>query len=268
MRILSFNQGHDVGSTFLDNCKLVFAHEAEKDSEPRHFTSISISLLIHSLQMENPPDVLAYSGWFKRSESYHASTDVGYFGIGPDAKLSFTRKILGQNIRVFSTSHERSHVMCSYGLSGFPQGQPCYALVWEGSLGSFYYIDSHVNMEKIGDVLSEPGNRYAFAYALADPTMPVWSTYIRLSDPGKLMALAAYGNDSKSSKDEIKTIKAIMEMSKISNFPQKSTMQNNKYFNIGLESQEFKNLARRFSDALFDRFYVFAKKTSRKNYLC
>lgn len=260
MRILAFNQGHDISSVCLDGGKLIFSHEAEKDNGERHTSSFNPLLLINSFKISGLPDVIAHAGWHKQSDHYHASTDAGYFGIGNDSRVAYIDSNFERELHVFSCSHERSHIMCSYGMSDFPQGQPCYALVWEGSIGAFYYVDKDVTIHKIGNVLPEVGNKYAFLYALADPTMPEWSTYVRISDAGKLMALAAYGNDSKATKDELDTIKAIMDLPTIYGYPHKASMKNSKYFNIGLENEAFKNLAKKFSNAIFNKFYEYARQ--------
>ena len=55
-------------------------------------------------------------------------------------------------------------------MSNLPKGTPCYALLWEGVIGSFYKIDSELNITKLADVLNQDGNRYALLYGLADPT--------------------------------------------------------------------------------------------------
>lgn len=260
MRILAFNQGHDLGTVCVDDGKLVFAREAEKDGGKRHSMEFSPSLILDSFKIDGPPDAIAHAGWHKRSDKYHASTDAGYFGVGPGSRVSYQDTVLGRPTYIFSTSHERSHIMCSYGMSPFPQGRPCYALVWEGSIGAFYYIDSNVDIHKIGDVLGEPGNKYAFLYSLADPAMPTLSTYVRISDAGKLMALAAYGDDAGTTEEEARAIKEIMGLPDIFGTANKARMKNSGYFNIGLESQPFKTLAKRFSEAMFDTFYGYAKK--------
>ncbi len=260
MKILAFNQGHDLGTVYVDNGKLVFAHEAEKDGGKRHSMEFSSSLILGSFKIDGPPDVIAHAGWHKISDKYHAATDAGYFGIGPGSRVSYRDTVLGRSTNIFSVSHERSHVMCSYGMSPFPQGRPCYALVWEGSIGAFYYIDGNVDIHKIGDVLREPGNKYAFLYSLADPAMPTLSTYVRISDAGKLMALAAYGDDIGTTEEEERTIKKIMGFPDIFGTTNKASMKESKYFNIGLESQPFKNLAKKFSETMFNIFYGYAKK--------
>ena len=52
------------------------------------------------------------------------------------------RRLLGRPVHYFSSSHERSHLLCAFGMSSLPKGTPCYALVWEGAIGAFYEIDS------------------------------------------------------------------------------------------------------------------------------
>src|SRR5207302_4888372 len=79
-------------------------------------------------------------------------------------------RLLGRPVRYFSSSHERSHLLCAFGMSSLPKGTPCYALVWEGAIGAFYEIDSELNITLLADVLNQPGNRYALLYGLADPT--------------------------------------------------------------------------------------------------
>jgi hypothetical protein len=63
-------------------------------------------------------------------------------------------------------------------------------LVWEGSIGAFYEIDSELDIRLVADVLNMVGNRYGLLYGLADPTFPKNGPYPRTSDAGKLMALA------------------------------------------------------------------------------
>nr|WP_051410206.1 hypothetical protein [Mesorhizobium sp. LNHC220B00] len=87
-------------------------------------------------------------------------------------------------MRFYSSTHERSHLWASYGMSPFPAGMPCYALIWEGALGDFYEIDERLQVVHLGKVIANPGHKYAFLYALADPkfTLPKGST--RFADAG------------------------------------------------------------------------------------
>lgn len=77
------------------------------------------------------------------------------------------RSLIGKLVSFFSSSHERSHLLCGFGMSSFPKGSSCCALVWEGASGAFYEIDPDMNITWIADVMNEPGNRYASIYGLA-----------------------------------------------------------------------------------------------------
>src|SRR5256712_2433554 len=112
--------------------------------------------------------------------------------------------MIGRLIRLFSSSHERSHLLCAFGMSDLPKGTPCSALVWEGAIGAFYEIDAELNITLISDVMNEPGNRYASIYGLADPTFPKDAAFSRFSDAGKLMALASFSTRSTASAEEEK----------------------------------------------------------------
>ena len=61
--------------------------------------------------------------------------------------------LIGKPVSFFSSSHERSHLLCGFGMSPFPQGSSCYALVWEGAIGAFYEIDPDMNITWIADVM-------------------------------------------------------------------------------------------------------------------
>jgi predicted NodU family carbamoyl transferase len=87
-------------------------------------------------------------------------------------------------------------------MSPFPQGSPCYALVWEGAIGAFYEIDPDLNVTLVADVMNEPGNRYMSIYGLADPSFPRSLPFSRWSDAGKLMALASFSRRSTPTTEE------------------------------------------------------------------
>src|SRR5438445_3993638 len=104
---------------------------------------------------------------------------AGYLGLSEGAIITGERLFHGKKVRYFSSSHERSHLMCAYGMSELPKGTPSYALVWEGVIGSFYEIDSALNITLLADVMSEPGHRYALLYGFADPTFAKTSEFSR-----------------------------------------------------------------------------------------
>ena len=170
------------------------------------------------------------------------------------------RRILGKTVQYFSSSHERSHLLCAFGMSNLPRGTPCYALLWEGVIGSFYKIDSEFNLTKLADVMHEPGHRYALLYGLADPTFDKSvAEFSRFSDAGKLMALASFSKRSKPSDEEEKIIAFLMQDCLHLKPKECEVLKHYRHYNVGLDDPEFRNFAGIFSNRIFDRFYQFAE---------
>lgn len=271
MRILSYNSGHDGAAVLIQDGRLVHSLENEKDDGVRN-TWLFPSLFVRSLQMEETPDVVAITGIMKRVVKPRdddvpslISIESGYFDESCTGKAYSETLFAGRTIRRFSSSHVRSHIMCAYGLSPFSQGQPCYVLVWEGVIGAMYRLDENVNIQKIGDVISWPGTKYSLLYALADSSAPPsleWG--FRFGDAGKLMALAAYGRNGRPTPPEQDAVETIMSLDLFNDLEPKKTLSGSRFFNVGVESQELKDLAWQFSSALFDRFYLFAKQHMRE----
>jgi predicted NodU family carbamoyl transferase len=150
-------------------------------------------------------------------------------------------------------------------MSNLPKGTPCYALLWEGVIGSFYEIDSELNITKLADVMPEPGHRYALLYGLADPTFDMSSAeYSRFSDAGKLMALASFSKRSNPSDEEEKIIAFLMQDCQHLKARECEKLRDCRYYNVGLDDPEFRNFAGIFSNRIFDRFYQFAKSEMKK----
>jgi predicted NodU family carbamoyl transferase len=149
-------------------------------------------------------------------------------------------------------------------MSSLPKGTPCYALVWEGAIGAFYEIDSELNITLLADVLNEPGHRYTLLYGLADPTFPKNAGLVRLSDAGKLMALASYSHRSTPSAEEEKLIDFLLQDCPHLELSACEDLRHSRYYNVGVDDPEFRNLAGIFSDKIFDVFYQFAKSNMKK----
>jgi len=148
-------------------------------------------------------------------------------------------------------------------MSNVPKGSPCYGLVWEGSIGAFYEIDSALNITLLADVLNQVGNRYGLLYGLADPTFPKDGPYPRVEDAGKLMALASFSNRSEPSDVERKLLGFLLDgpYRELSAY---EGLEDSQYYNVGLGDTEFRNFAGIFSDKIFDVFYQFAKANMKK----
>src|SRR6266567_8474710 len=157
VRILSFKPGHDGTVALIEDGELRFSVEAEKDSFPRYADATPSTFLDALAMAEDVPDVACLSGWVKGFHSAERPLGAGYFGWDTSTTQLSERRVFGRPVRFFSSTHERSHLLSAYGMSPFPQGQPCYALVWEGNLGSFYEITPEVEVVRIAEVMEDPG---------------------------------------------------------------------------------------------------------------
>lgn len=260
MKILSYNPGHDGAIVLLQDGRLMISIEAEKDSNYRYSPVSSADVFSVLGELDEIPDVICTGGWWARDQfAYiHGSTvHAGYRGVSKSDIIVGQRRILGRQSYYFSSSHERSHLLCAFGMSNLPKGTPCYALIWEGAIGAFYEIDSELNITLVADVLNQPGNRYGLLYGLADPTFPK-NGHARLSDPGKLMALASFSNRSTPSAQEVKLLDFLLD-APFQGLGAYDDVEHAPHFNVGVDDPEFRNFAGIYSDAIFDRFYQFAK---------
>lgn len=261
MKILSYNPGHDGAIALLQNARLTMSIEAEKDSNYR-YSSVSITDVLEAMgELEEMPDVICMGGWWLRDHHeylYGSHNNSGYRGLSKNGFIVNKGRFLRGRVDYFSSSHERSHILCAFGMSNLPKGTPCYALVWEGEIGAFYEIDSELNITLVADVLNQPGNRYGMLYALADPTFPKDGPYPRPSDAGKLMALASFSNRSTPSPGEKKLLSFLLDrpFQKLSAY---EDFEQAPHFNVGLDDPEFRNFAGIYSNAIFDVFYQFAR---------
>lgn len=266
MKILSYNPGHDGAVVLLEDARLVMSIEAEKDSNHRYSPLSSSDILKAIGEMAEVPDVICIGGWWPRDhhEFLHGSSgNAGYRGISEGAIIAGQRRFLRKTVEYFSSSHERSHVLCAFGMSHLPKGTPCYALVWEGAIGAFYEIDTELNITLIADVLNQPGNRYALLYGLADPTFPKTGTYPRFSDAGKLMALASFSTRNTPSPEETKLLTFLLD-GPFRDLSAYEDLPHAPHLDVGLDDPEFRNFAGIYSDAIFDIFHRFAQANLKK----
>lgn len=266
MKILSHNPGHDGAIAFLQDARLMMSIEAEKDSNSRHSPVFIADIFKALRELDEIPDVICTGGWWPRDHyEYLHGSDVhgGYRGVTKNNIIVDQQRFLGKQVQYFSSSHERSHLLCAFGMSNLPKGTPCYALVWEGALGAFYEIDSELNIALLGNVLNEPGNRYGRLYGLADPTFPKNGPYPRDSDAGKLMALVSFSNRSSPTTQERRLLKFLLEgpFRALSAY---EDLEHAPHFNVGVCDPEFRNFAGIYSDAIFGIFYQFARANLRK----
>jgi len=259
MRIFAYKPGHDGHVALLDDGKLAFSLEAEKDSGAR-YAPITPELLMHGLSLcPDIPDAIAVSGWMNSFRPMADPIGAGYFGVGRAAVRLETGSFLARQVRLFSSSHERSHLMGSYAMSPFPQGTPCYALVWEGVIGAFYRIGADLTIARLGTPVTGPGHKYGFLYGLADPSYPADARKSRREDAGKLMALSAYGRASAETPEERQLIERLIKHDATEAALRKADYRDTPFFDVGLDDSSFRDLARRFQLAIFERFHEFAR---------
>jgi len=268
MKILSYNPGHDGAIAYIKDSRLIFSIEAEKNSKYR-YSPVSCPDVFKSLaEIEEIPDTLCTGGWWPHDHFEYltgSKVNVGYFGLSKNEMIFDQRRLLGKPINYFSSSHERSHILCAYGMSNLPMGTPCYVLIWEGAIGTFYEIDSELNITMLSEVLNQVGNRYGLLYGFADPTFPKNGAYPRFQDAGKLMALASFSKRIKPTVEEEKVLDFLLN----SRYEELSTYNNFEslcHYNVGLDNAEFRNFAGIFSDKIFDIFFQYAKANMKKGF--
>lgn len=266
MKILSYNPGHDGAFAYIEDGRLRFSIEAEKDSKYRH-SPISVSDTFDVMgELDSFPDVLCQGGWWPGGTPRSGEVVAGYRDNDCAEVMLSKKRLLGRPIHFFSSSHERSHLVCAFGMSLLPKGSPCYVLLWEGVIGAFYEIDAEFNIKKIAEVVPEPGHRYALLYALADPTFDMSiAEYSRLSDAGKLMALASFSNRDQATCEEEKIVSFLLQDCEHLKPKDCETLKELSHYNVGLDDKEFRNFAGIFSDRLFNRFAEFAEDKLKRN---
>ncbi|SCU76557.1 3'-hydroxymethylcephem-O-carbamoyltransferase [Cupriavidus necator] len=253
MRLLATKPGHDGSLAYVVDGRLAFSFEAEKDSG-RRYAPLDSSGIVHALEhVCGIPDALVLSGWATGSDFAGRPVGAGYIGL--EEPRSSHIALLGHRLRLVTSSHERSHLLCAYALSPYPQGQPCYALIWEGRIGAFYEISGGMEITRLAEIMVAPGIRYAFAYALADPSFSLGPGQIRLGDSGKLMALAAYEDVAEPESDENLLLDRLFGTLHETPRFLKADFRQFKVVNSGVQSVHSKRLARLVSDRLFEIFY-------------
>jgi hydroxymethyl cephem carbamoyltransferase len=254
MKILGINTGHDGHICLIENGTLIFSHEAEKNSGMR-YSPLSLSSAITSvIKNVGDLDAIAVSGWAEGMDPRNKPTEGGYLGLSIEQSVC---DLTGKNIPWINCSHEISHIIASYALSPYADKKACYALLWEGFIGNFYKVNSDMTIQLIGNIMQGPGLRYAFAYGLADPTFNLRKGYCRLGDAGKMMALAAFGNDEEPNVFESYVIDYIINCKSAIDTLNKTDLIDSGYYNIGVDTEKFCSLAKKISNRVFNVFYDF-----------
>ncbi|AYD42638.1 hypothetical protein DXZ79_02075 [Yersinia rochesterensis] len=117
MKILSYNPGHDGAFAYIEDGRLVFSIEAEKSSKYRH-SLLSVPDVFDTLaELHAAPDVLCKGGWWPGDSPRGGDRVAEYRGSDHDRVIVSKKRLLGKTIDFFSSSHERSHLLCAFGMS-------------------------------------------------------------------------------------------------------------------------------------------------------
>jgi hydroxymethyl cephem carbamoyltransferase len=125
--------------------------------------------------------------------------------------------------------------------------------VWEGVTGGFYLLDEEFRVVRSVPVLTQPGARYAFLFAIADPTFPDTGAIPNLDDSGKLMALAAYGDPEDADRATAQAVEHILKVDTIYPAP-KQQFRRAPFYNTGVDSPAATTAAALLSRRIFEVF--------------
>lgn len=252
MRILALKPDHDGSVAYVEDGRLVFSLEAEKDSFPRHST-VSPQLIIQALEMAPDfPDVVAIGGWHKDLPDLSSGIATGYFGLERiEAREGL---FFGKPVKMFSSSHERSHIFMATAMAPWAPLKECIVLIWEGVIGAFYHYQEYGKKLSRIDVLTQPGARYSALFALGDPRFPDRDTYPRKEDAGKLMALTGYYDGREIPACDQVVVERLLESETFYPFD-KASYQETKLYNCGVHTPRMHAAAHYMTDRLFQIFF-------------
>jgi len=259
--IIAANSGHDGAFVVVRDGQLLLSAEAEHGSKPRHMPANGYFILDNLRKLDYMPAVIATSGWMDGFPFQSAAAP--YHGSDPSLTKMTPTVICGSMTQLFESTHERSHIFCTYGMSPYPQGKPCYVLVWEGDIGSFYEVDDKVCIREHGPVIRFPGYKYSFLFDLANPSVNVatWNH----DNAGKLMALAGFSKRVDATKTEEQFIDRVLR-DVAPPYTDKQQFADTPYMNCDVTNPAFMELVAVFSQTIFNKFLSYAQRHLRRGY--
>ncbi|MEY9211812.1 3-hydroxymethylcephem carbamoyltransferase [Thermobifida halotolerans] len=257
MLVVGIKPGHDGSMAVIEDGELTLALESEKDSFARHWHLAPTTLLRVAERVGRIPDVVALGGWRVVGGSGHRSVGVGYHD--PNRTQQRRMRFFGGETTYFSSSHVRSHIMSAIGMAPRKTHPQQAVLVWEGITGGFYLVDDGFRVVREIPVLTEPGARYAFLFAVADPAFPDHGAIPDLAVSGKLMALAAYGDADSADERITEAVERILAVDTIYPAP-KASFRDAPFHNAGVESEAAKTAAALLNRRIFEVFADAAKE--------
>ncbi|WP_189933503.1 3'-hydroxymethylcephem-O-carbamoyltransferase [Streptomyces sulfonofaciens] len=257
MLVVALKPGHDGAVAAIDNRKLLYSLESEKDSRPRYTQLLPTTILDIAERLDAVPDVVALGGWSDLRPNRISYTGAGYEGTHEPTIT--TSRFFGKEVRFFTSTHERSHIYMALGMAPADTAPLRTVLVWEGDVGAFYVVDADHRIVRTVPVMTGPGARYSFLFGLADPTFPDSGGKPRLNDAGKLMALAAFGDAGEAGPDITNVVERILKQDSMYPAP-KAEYQDSVLYNAGVESDACKTAAALLTKRLFETFAQVARE--------
>jgi hydroxymethyl cephem carbamoyltransferase len=250
MLVLAVKPGHDGSVAAIEDGRLLYSIEGEKDSWRRYLSLQPNDMLDIAERLGSVPDVVCMSGWQKPGP--FAPIGGGYFGA--DKVITRETQMFGKRMTFFCDSHERSHLLGAIGMGPRSEAGEHAVLLWEGLLGGLYVVNGSWEVTKAVTVLKRPGNRWTQLYGIADPTVSDDALYVHPETAGKLMALAAYGDPTNP--DAKPTVDALLlqPLERIGGY------RHLPVYKQGVEAQITKDTAALLTNRLFEMFAEAAKE--------
>ena len=164
MLVLAVKPGHDGSVAAVEDGRLLFSLEGEKDSCKRFLSAQPTTLLTLAEHLGAIPDVVALSGWPRPGR--FGVIGGGYGGV--DVAAQREGELFGKRVTVFSDSHERSHILGTIGMAPKDDARLRAVLVWEGLIGSLYLVDDTWTVTREIPVMGRPGHRYSHLFGIAE----------------------------------------------------------------------------------------------------
>ena len=240
MLVLAVKPGHDGSVAAIQDGRLLYSLEGEKDSWRRYRAAQPNSFFELAEQLGATPDVLALSGWPK--PAMYGPIGGGYEGV--NVAIQRESQAFGRRVVMFSDSHERSHILGAIGMGPRSDGPLRAVLVWEGLIGSLYLVDDSWQVTQTIPVIRRPGHRWSHLYGIADPAVADNALHVHWDVAGK----AAYGDPT--TPEAHATVDGLMapDLGHLGDY------RDLPIYNQGVEAQVTKDAAARLTQRLFEVF--------------
>jgi hydroxymethyl cephem carbamoyltransferase len=264
MNVIGYKSaGHDGAICCIDDGLLTYCIEGEKDSGYRHaFLRPGAFDEILEKYGTQPSVVCGDSREFE-------SQSLQYQGTSLDEIAWSASSSKRHKFQYAAVPHELSHITCAFALSHLQERQEFYALVWEGYLGRFYYVDKDFVVSKL-DVMDFVGVRYSTPYHGTGR-----DGMYGHSAAGKIMALAGLSKPENVRSERVQYLTNLLLDSWLTHRSHGQISLNGDFELLyrelaplrdqAVDSAEFVALCKSLQDGIFKRFYDAAKRSvSRK----